>query len=241
MNNLPCLISLHKSGSTWVFSYIHKVYRARGITMPPSNLYSEFFTNEERFRNHSKGNKIILLQKLREFGLELAHKAHVPEIIDIWPWFKEFYKDHDVLVLKRRHIWSHYLNILFFNCVKEVAGNVPTKVTNALDEDILKSAIIENNIEFKHHDNVLINFTKHIRFLNDVVIEELDKPQVIFVEDITTEWLEERFRIKVTNTVTPFKTLNFESYFKPKELQIVKDKFYERFDNEFKYMGYELK
>ncbi len=50
MKNLPCLISLHKSGSTWVFSYIHKVYRARGITMPPSNLYSEFFTNEERFK-----------------------------------------------------------------------------------------------------------------------------------------------------------------------------------------------
>jgi hypothetical protein len=223
-----------------VFSYIHKVYRARGITMPPSNLYSEFFTNEERFRVHSKGDKKRLLQSLREFGLELAHKAHVPEIIDIWPWFKEFYKDHDVLVLKRRHIWSHYLNILFFSCVKSVAGNVPTKVTNALDEDILKSAIIENNIEFKHHDNVLTNFTKHIRFLNDVVIEELDS-QVIFIEDIGRDWLEERFRVKVKNTVTPFKTLNFESYFKPKELQIVKDKFYERFDNEFKYMGYELK
>ena len=241
MKNLPCLISLHKSGSTWVFSYIHKVYRARGITMPPSNLYNEFFTNEERFKDISNDNKIALLEQLRTFDLELAHKAHIPEIIDIWPWFKEFYKDHDVLVLKRRHIWSHYLNILFFHCVKEVAGNVPTKVTNALDEDILKSAIIENNIEFKHHDNILTNFTKHIRFLNDVVIEELDKAQVIFIEDIGRDWLEERFRVTLKNTVTPFKTLNFESYFKPKELQIVKDKFYERFDNEFRYMGYELK
>ena len=72
------------------------------------------------------------------------------------------------------------------------------------------------------------------------MIEELDS-QVIFIEDIGRDWLEERFRVKVKNTVTPFKTLNFESYFKPKELQIVKDKFYERFDNEFKYMGYELK
>ena len=241
MKNLPCLISLHKSGSTWVFSYIHKVYRARGITMPPSNLYNEFFTNEERFKDISNDNKIALLEQLRTFDLELAHKAHIPEIIDIWPWFKEFYKDHDVLVLKRRHIWSHYLNILFFHCVKEVAGNVPTKVTNALDEDILKSAIIENNIEFKHHDNILTNFTKDIRFLNDVVIEELDKAQVIFIEDIGRDWLEERFRVTLKNTVTPFKTLNFESYFKPKELQIVKDKFYERFDNEFRYMGYELK
>ena len=32
--------------------------------------------------------RIALLKQLREFGLELAHKAHVPEIIPIWPWFK---------------------------------------------------------------------------------------------------------------------------------------------------------
>lgn len=255
------LISLHKSGSTWVHSYIHKKYRRFGVTLPPSNLYSEFFTTEDREDNDHDFvkqpilNRIKLLEDLRSFGLELAHKAHVPEIIDIWPWFKEFYKDHDVLVLKRRAIWSHWLNILFFYCIKAVVGTevvkgndnegytyiTPSKVEDPRAEDILKSTIHEYKIEFKFHNHCWQNFIKNIRFLNDVVIEELDKPQVIFVEDITTEWLEERFRIKVKNTVTPFKTLNYESYFKPKELQVVKDIFNERFDNEFKYMGYELK
>ncbi len=127
----PLLISLHKSGSTWVFSYIHKHYRKRGITMPPNNLYSEFFVDapyfsqrhlrtyslnkiKNEFIKRSLEERFALLELLRKFGLELALKAHVPEIIDIWPRFKEFYKDYDILVLKRRHIFSHYLNISIF-------------------------------------------------------------------------------------------------------------------------------
>ena len=42
------LISLHKSGSTWVQSYIHKKYRSFGVTLPPRNLYNEFLTDGNR-------------------------------------------------------------------------------------------------------------------------------------------------------------------------------------------------
>jgi hypothetical protein len=263
----PLLISLHKSGSTWVFSYIHKHYRKRGITMPPNNFYSEFFVDDPYFSHRMKRplhkikneffkrsseERFALLELLRKFGLELALKAHVPEIIDIWPRFKEFYKGYGILVLKRRDIFSHYLNILFFHCVKEAVGNrrlrgkeeegytslVPSKIYHGQSEDILKSTIIEYNVQFKHHDIVLKRFTRNIRFLNDVVIEELDKPEVLFTEDITTDWLRNRFKVDLKKTVEPFKTLDFASYFKPEELKIVHDKLYERFDNEFKYMGY---
>ncbi len=257
----PLLISLHKSGSTWVFSYIHKHYRKRGITMPPNNFYSEFFVDDPYFSHKIKNEffkrsseeRFALLELLRKFGLELALKAHVPEIIDIWPRFKEFYKGYGILVLKRRDIFSHYLNILFFHCVKEAVGDrrlrgkeeeegytslVPSKIYHGQSEDILKSTIIEYNVQFKHHDIVLKRFTRNIRFLNDVVIEELDKPEVLFTEDITTDWLRNRFKVDLKKTVEPFKTLDFASYFKPEELKIVHDKLYERFDNEFKYMGY---
>ncbi len=265
----PLLISLHKSGSTWVFSYIHKHYRKRGITMPPNNLYSEFFVDapyfsqrhlrtyslnkiKNEFIKRSLEERFALLELLRKFGLELALKAHVPEIIDIWPRFKEFYKDYDILVLKRRHIFSHYLNILFFHCVRQAVGphflkgkeeegytNIASsKIHHGQSEDILKSTILEYNVQFKHHDIVLKRFTSDIRFLNDVVIEELDKPKVIFTEDITTDWLRNRFNVDLKKTVEPFKTLDFATYFKPEELNIVHDKLYERFDNEFKYMGY---
>ena len=264
--NYPLLISLHKSGSTWVFSYIHKHYRkngSRGITMPPNNFYSEFFVadayfshNSHKIKNEfikrSSEERFALLELLRKFGLELALKVHVPEIIDIWPRFKEFYKGYGILVLKRRDIFSHYLNILFFHCVKEAVGSsfikgkkeegythiAPSKIYDGRSEDILKSTILEFNVQFKHHDKYLKRFTHNIRFLNDVVIEELDKPEVIFTEDITTDWLRNRFNVDLKKTVEPFKTLDFASYFKPEELKIVHDKLYERFDNEFKYMGY---
>ena len=271
--NCPILISLHKSGSTWVFSYIHKYYRKLGITMPPNNLYSEFFhkytseldfaykikDSENKFIKKSFEERFELLEMLRTFGLELAHKTHVPEIIDIWPRFKEFYKGYNIIVLKRRYIWPHYLNLLFMYCVQQAVGAdsvkgtkkegytnlVPTRycrISNSagLAEDILKSTIQKYNVQFKHNDGVLKRFTRNIRFLNDVVIEELDKPEVLFTEDITTDWLENRFNVKVNNTVEPFKTLDFATYFKPEDLSIVHNKIYERFDNEFKYMGYEF-
>ena len=76
---------------------------------------------------------------------------------------------------------------------------------------------------------------------NIIVIKELDKPQVIWTEDINHAWLEKRFHVKVNNTVQPFKTLDFTTYFKPEDMAIIKEKFKERFDNEFQFFGYEYK
>ena len=269
----PILISLHKSGSTWVFSHIHKHYRKMGMTMPPNNLYSEFFhkynspdldfhhqmePTENQFVQRSVDERFALLEMLRTFGLELAHKAHVPEIIDIWPRFKEFYKGYNIIVLKRRYIWPHYLNLLFMYCVKQAVGEaklkgkekegfihlIPTKVStkhNYNQEDILKSTIQEYGVQFKHHDIVLNSFTRSIRFLNDVVLQELDKPEVIYTEDIDKYWLRKRFNVELKKTVEPFKTLDFATYFKPEDMAIIKEKFKERFDNEFQFFGYEYK
>ena len=117
------LISLHKSGSTWINSFIHKRYRRIGATLPPRNQYTEFFcknrnqNKEHIFVQKTDEERIALLEQLRTFGLELNLKAHVSQIIPIWPWFKKFYKDYDILVCKRRHIFSHWINLLFFFCI----------------------------------------------------------------------------------------------------------------------------
>ena len=256
------LISLHKSGSTWVQSYIHKKYRSFGVTLPPRNLYNEFLTNGNRkedtdhiFVTRSNTKRIELLKQLREFGLELAHKAHVPEIVPIWPWFKEFYKEHDIIVLKRRHIFTHWLTILFYYNIKLATGSnvvkgnnkenytyiTPSKVQNGRDEDILKSTIQEYKIQFKFDEKRFRQFVLDVRFLNDVVLKELHKPQVIWTEDIDHAWLENRFNVIVKQTVEPFKTLDFATYFKPEDMAIIKEKFEERFYSEFQFFGYEYK
>tara|TARA_B100001079_G_scaffold27008_1_gene20595 strand:- start:48 stop:899 length:852 start_codon:yes stop_codon:yes gene_type:complete len=273
-NRYVQLISMHKSGSTWVQSYIHKAYRRFGVTLPPSNLYNEFFTEDEwapdtpirensktepatndPFIKRSMKKRIALVTELRNFGLELAHKAHVPEIISIWPWFKTFYKDHNILVLKRRHMFTHWLAILFYDCIKLATGPdiikgnnkegytyiTPSKIENPRAEDIIKSTIQEYKVEFKFNEICWNNFVNNIRFLNDVVIEELDKPQIIWTEDITTEWLEDYFKVVLKKLPTPFTTFEFKTYFKPEDMKIIREIFEERFYNEFQYYGYELK
>jgi hypothetical protein len=255
------LISLHKSGSTWVQSYIHKAYRRFGVTLPPSNLFNEFFSKttpadeNPALMRGSNEKRIKLLKQLREFGLELAHKTHVPEIIPIWPWYKAFYSQHDILVLKRRNIFTHWLTILFYDCIRKATGpNVvkgnakegyrfiaPSKIENKWDEDIIKSTIQEYKVEFKFDKVRWGHFVNNIRFLNDVVIEELHKPNVIWTEDITTEWLEDYFKVVLKKLPKPFTTFDYKTYYKPEDMKIIKEIFEERFYNEFQYYGYELK
>ena len=257
----PILISLHKSGSTWVNSFIHKRYRRIGLTTPPSNLYTEFFclnqsdNRDHKFVQRTDEERIALLEHLRTFGLEINQKAHLPEIVPVWPWFKEFYKDHDILVLKRRNIFSHWISQLFFYCIRQGTNDVTEIVseegsTNIIPslkdmdmkkEDILKSTIQQYNVQFKFNEKRFRQFVLDIRFLNDVVIKELDKSQVIWLEDIDHAWLEKRFGVTVKNTVSPFKTLDYKVYFKPEDMAIIKEKFKERFDNEFQFFGYEYK
>ena len=186
----PILISLHKSGSTWINSFIHKRYRRIGATLPPRNQYTEFFcknrgeNKKHKFVQRTNEERIALLEHLRTFGLELNLKAHVSQIIPIWPWFKEFYKDYDILVCKRRNIFSHWINILFFLCIRNATndvteirteegttGIIPSKVLSAYDEDILKSTIQQYKVKFKFNSDLFKEFVLDIRFLNDVVLK----------------------------------------------------------------------
>ena len=82
----------------------------------------------------------------------------------------------------------------------------------------------------------------NIRFLNDVIIRELEQPQVMWLEDISTKWLEDRYNVILkTPPPQPFKTLDYKVYFKPEDMAIIKEKFKERFDAEFQFFGYEYK
>ena len=247
----PLLISMHKSGSTWINSYIHKKFRKIGLTAPPRNLYTEFFPGRKKenmdhiFHKPSDSERIELLERLRTFGLELNHKVHVPEIKKIWPWFKEFYKNHDVIVLRRKNLYAHFISTLFSKCiirdipVLDVSINMRDEAQNEqIAEDILKAQILENKVDFSFDQETFNRFFNNIRFLEDVIIKDL-KPQVLWLEEIDHDWLEERFKVKIEyNTVRPYKTLDYEVYFSAETKATIKAAIDKQIEQEFKYYGY---
>ena len=248
--NYPVLISLHKAGSTWVNSFIHKRYRQIGVTMPPNNSYTEFFggiSSDVHFNSLNYNERIKLLEKLRLFNLELNAKHHVPEIKSIWPWFRKFYGNHDVLVLKRRNLYNHFISILFIACCRQYMPayengiglvTLRTGKGNENAEDIVKANILKYKVQFKYDSKVFNSFCNNIRYLEDVVIPDM-KPQVIFVEDITHEWLEKRFGVEIDSVqVAPFRTLKYENYFSLKEQATIKSAIDDILEKEFKYYGY---
>ena len=143
------------------------------------------------------------------------------------------------------------MTILFFACVRKATNNIgeidntaitPSKQTRPMDEDVLKSTIQEYNVQFKFNQGEFDNFVSNIRFLNDVIIRELEQPQVMWLEDISTKWLENRYNVILkTPPPQPFKTLDYKVYFKPEDMAIIKEKFKKRFDAEFQFFGYEYK
>ena len=245
----PILISLHKAGSTWVNSFIHKKYRKMrgGLVNKAMNDFTEYFGNDKTsyFRNIDYDERIALLEKLRTFGLELNHKVHVPEIKKIWPWFKEFYKNHDVIVLRRKNLYAHFISTLFSKCiirdipVLDVSINMRDEAQNEqIAEDILKAQILENKVDFSFDQETFNRFFNNIRFLEDVIIKDL-KPQVLWLEEIDHDWLEERFKVKIEyNTVRPYKTLDYEVYFSAETKATIKAAIAKQIEQEFKYYGY---
>ena len=244
----PILVSLHKAGSTWVNSFIHKKYRHMrgGLVNKATNDFTEYFSIDKTsyFKDIDYEERIALLEKLRTFGLELNHKVHVPEIKKIWPWFKKFYKNNDVIVLRRKNLYKHFLSILFSQCIirdipiLDVSISMRDENTEQVNEDILKAQILENKVDFSLDLNILNNFFNNIRFLEDVVIPDL-KPQVIWLEEIDHEWLEDRFKVKIEyNTVRPYKTLDHEVYFSAETKATIKAAIDKQIEQEFKYYGY---
>ena len=70
----PILVSLHKAGSTWVNSFIHKKYRHMrgGLVNKATNDFTEYFSIDKTsyFKDIDYEERIALLEKLRTFGLE---------------------------------------------------------------------------------------------------------------------------------------------------------------------------
>jgi len=261
MFKYPILISCNRSGSTWVQSYIRHAYQ---------NLYSNTLTfdnhtNDDEFfdDNHfgiDMNDKINFLTLLRKRNYELCHKVHANFLYDknVLKWFVDFYKGHDIVILKRRNLWKGFLSYLFHTTILNKLRKENPKWPHFTDvntrprtnniksfnknTDILKATIQSYDIKFTFDKSICIEYLTQIRYLNTIVEYRLKpyKPQVIYHEDLTDVFLQKRFNVKYNSNIVPL-NIKYDIYFKPEELEKLK-KFYQiRYDDEFKFYGYEHK
>ena len=213
-----------------------------------------------RFVEASHKQKIKFLEMARELGIEVCHKILIgyfsesPETL--WPWFKEFYKDHNIIILKRKQLWKSYISWMFHTIIKRTLAPIinerPDVATSekqhllprrnrfgyARNEDLLKATIQSYNIKFYNDKRIGKSYLSQVRFLNDVVEIDLPGAEKIWLEDIDENWLQKRFGVEYESKTRPFKNLKYETYFPPSELKQMRDDFNESFEGEFKYYGY---
>ena len=114
--------------------------------------------------------KIEFFEACRRCGLEVCHKvfanslAQKYENTNILNWFKDFYRDTDVIILRRKNLWKTYISYLFHSTIRKQLGEKESKLihpwhaafnthTNTFERpnneaDILDETIKTNNIEF---------------------------------------------------------------------------------------------
>ncbi len=77
-----------------------------------------------------------------------------------------------------------------------------------------------------------------IRFLNNHVINELPNAELIWTEDLSDKILTERFGGTPEEITKPFENMDYEKYYSKKRLELMKEKYYKIFRNEFIKHGY---
>ena len=258
------LIGLPRSGTSWVFKYIRLYYEKHGILLPKTrgiNVFEhdEWFDNED----YHDQDKIQLLEACRKCGIEVGYKMLVNALhpIDYYPhksrwkwkkygesvnildWFKEFYKDTDIIILKRKNLWRTYISYLFHHRRtiqlrknNEVVWNDPDNLWHS-DITLINKTIEKYKIEFKHDENLWNKFIDDVRLLNNDVINKLPNAEVYWTEELTDEFLTRRFGGTPKNKIK-IQNIDYESYWSKKGLRYMKEKYNKVFQDEFKEYGY---
>ena len=189
------LIGLPRSGTTWVYNYIRLYYEKYGIVLPESrginlNMYDEWFDND---RYHDK-DRIEMLEGCRKCGIEVGYKMLVGALspnqshknnylwkkygeVNLLDWFKEFYKETDIIILKRRNLWKTYISYLFHHTIRTQLISINLKDDREIhpwhaDTTSLNKTIETYKIDFRYDDTVWNKFIDDVRFFNNDVINK---------------------------------------------------------------------
>ena len=174
---MKVLLSAPRAGSSYFYEYIE----AENLKLPnvkPAYKKSEFL-NPDILPEKTLDQKIDWLEKERKNGTEYTFKHHInylmlPKYDYYNNWFIDFYKNDDIIVLRRRDYWKWFLSFLFQDFHSWKTAGVMLNDNNFLKD-------IKNH--WQEYD-----FNKSIhQFIS--IVKQLDKCKghTVYYEDLTYE------------------------------------------------------
>lgn len=142
---MKVLISAPRTGSSYVYEHID-ITNLKDPTVRKPHPKAEFL-NRDIMPETSLAEKINFLIQEKEKGINYTFKHHInylmtPDYDYYNNWFKDFYKEDEILVLKRRDIWKWALSFMW----QELAD---WKTAGIVDPSTARIININTNVDLK--------------------------------------------------------------------------------------------
>lgn len=112
---MKVLLSAPRAGSSYAYEQIHEY----NISLP--NVFYigvEEYLDPNQMSHLSLEEKIVFLDQEKSKGIHYTFKHHINYLGSYYKnWFKDFYKDNEIIILKRKNTWKWFLSFLFQDCV----------------------------------------------------------------------------------------------------------------------------
>ena len=108
---MQVLLSAPRAGSSYGYEAVYQY----NMALPNVKYIGvEEYLDPNQMKHLSLEHKIKFLNDEKEKGISYTFKHHINYLGDYYEdWFKDFYKEDEVLILKRRDVWKWFLSFLF--------------------------------------------------------------------------------------------------------------------------------
>jgi hypothetical protein len=108
---MQVLLSAPRAGSSYGYEQVHEY----NLTLPNVKYIGvEEYLDPNQLCYMTLEQKINFLKSEKDKGINYTFKHHINYLGDYYEnWFKEFYKDDEILILKRKDKWKWFLSFLF--------------------------------------------------------------------------------------------------------------------------------
>lgn len=216
------LISNPRYGSTYATQIFHRYCAQNQPSIRAETLgyHNEFLLKNDGTYTHRLPLyiKIAMIEKQRKMGKELLYQVHSSHLFYeykdgiVLDWFKEFYKDSEIYILRRKDLWHALLSLI----IHWNSDTMPNKKWHKKsDDDIhnLKEWYSQNTIE--KIDDLVHAFCTHMSYLT--MCEQELNTQTLWLEDLDLSFLGVNLDVKKK----PF-GLNYEEFFTESQLEHVR-------------------